>query len=667
MCGIAGLISDRYDPLEPLICNMLSHIQHRGPDESGIYFDDRAAIGTARLSIIDIASGQQPMQIDGRYVMSFNGVVYNYVELRRQLQQMGESFRTESDTEVVFRSLLNWGCDAFARFDGHFAIALYDRLEEELLLARDPFGEKPLFYTSQLDYFAFGSEIKVFRGLPFFNFELDQQSLNHLAWTWATLPHQTCFKNVAALRPGHFLKLKRGEFIEQQFYTLPALNTNETNSQKFSEVEAEGELRRLMNQSVSRRLRSDLEVGSYLSGGLDSTIVSCLAHQQINDRLKTFSVSFESRGFDESEAQQQVANHLGTEHRVLRISFEDIVTNFKDVVLHAESALFRTAPVPMFLLSKFVRDSGISVVLTGEGADEFFTGYDLFKATRFRQRFEDFEDDKQRASFLANDLYSWMPHFNDAAAMKLVNYFRNYTDQSNRFFSHAMRFANGRLASQLLGPTTGFEIAGQSLQDEMTRVAGSDFATMNKMAQAQTLEIGTLMSGYLLSSQGDRMTSAHSVEGRCPFLNRELIEFAQALPASFKLDTKGLEKTILRKAFAKHIPSEIADRRKQPYRAPDAAPFANNPEIMDGLLGEELLRDTGIVDVALAKRLLAKLQRISSDQISPREDQAFIFMMSTLMLEKEFCLSSHTCSRKTLSPRTRIDGRINDDRTRKSA
>lgn len=662
MCGIAGILSKQHEPLEPLVNRMLSQIVHRGPDETGIYFDNELALGTVRLAIIDVASGQQPLAIGNRFVLGFNGAVYNYVELQQELKQLGYSFATNSDTEVVFHSLVEWGTEAFHRFDGHFAIAFYDRRDKELLLARDPFGEKPLFYTTQSGRLAFASEIKAFRALPFFEFELDPTGLSQIAWLWTTLPNQTCFKNVASVRPGHFLRYRADSIHEHRYYTLPPQTANES----ITPQEAREELARLMNQSVSRRLRSDLEVASYLSGGLDSTIVSCLAHETIKDRLKTFSVSFETAGFDESAAQQQVASYLGTEHHALRISFTDIERNFRDVVRHTETALFRTAPVPMFMLSRFVRENGICVVLTGEGADEFFTGYDLFKATLFRQRFLEFESDEERASYLIG-LYPYLPHFNQEAAQKLVRFFSNYTDPDLPFFSHAMRFANGRLASQVNGNHHSLDDLSRPLQNEMNSLVGGEFSQLDRISQAQALELGTLLTGYLLSSQGDRMTSANSVEGRCPFLSTELIEFAQSLPPNFKLDENGVEKKILRDTFRTQIPAEITKRRKQPYRAPDAAPFLGNPEYVDGLIGEDLLPGTTAIDRQLAARLIQKLRRNGLAQISPREDQAFVFMLSTLILEREYCQSQASRITGSLSLKTRIDGRPDADKTRKSA
>ncbi|MCI5059440.1 MAG: asparagine synthase (glutamine-hydrolyzing) [Alphaproteobacteria bacterium] len=662
MCGIAGFISrgsgsSKAQDIPSLVSNMLSEIHHRGPDESGLFHNDFLALGTVRLSIIDIKNGQQPMMAQDRYVLNFNGEVFNYVELRAELETFGHKFLTKSDTEVVLHSLIQWGPDALSKFDGHFAISFYDKLEDELLLARDPFGEKPLFYTHQEDFFAFGSEIKTFRAISDFDFALDQKSLSHTAWFWTSLPGQSMFKHVKSVRSGHFLKYRRGEITEHRYFDYPEL----TQDSSISYEDAKEQLRAIMTKSIKRRLRSDIEVASYLSGGLDSTIVTCLAQEMVGDSLKTFSVAFDNPDYDESEFQESVASHLGTEHHALKISNQDIVTNFSNVVEHAETALFRTALTPLYLLSQNVNKNGIKVVLTGEGSDEFFMGYDIFKETLFRENYYAFSDDEARIEEILG-LYPYLPHFDEKRAQQLLQYFKNYTDQDTAYFSHDLRFANGRLANQLLNNSFAKEDVDQDLQSQLAKIAGFNFADQSKLAQAQILDIKLLLEGYLLSSQGDRMTSANSVEGRCPFLNVELVKFAQSLPLEMKLD-QGLEKKILREAFADQIPKASSERRKQPYRAPDVLPFVKDPDYMRDQILEGLLPNSDIINPDMAKRFVTKLISKEGENISPREDQAFIFMLSTLMLEQKFAVVQTDYSTTDINLKVVID----DTNCRKSA
>lgn len=653
MCGIAGFIKFKPSPFAgrdafDIVSSMLAQIRHRGPDEAGAYADDTIAMGTVRLSIIDLAHGQQPMTAYDRYVLCFNGEIFNYIELREDLEALGEVFSTRSDTEVVLRSLIRWGADALLKFDGHFAIAFYDRQENRLVLARDPFGEKPLFYSMQDGFFAFGSEVKAFRPLPGFRLTPDRRRLGHTAWFWTPIPGGSVFENVDCVRPGHFMAIEDGVITQKRYFDFPALNDNGAD---FSYAEAQEQLRALLDRSIRRRLRSDVEVASYLSGGLDSTIVTCLAREIAGRKLKTFSVAFDHEGYDESSFQQSVADRLETEHYTVRISSADIVENFGAVLEHAETAVFRTALAPMYLLSRHVRDNGIKVVLTGEGADEFFMGYDIFKETLFREHYDSFPDDDARIAEILG-LYPYLPHFNAARAQQLLSYFKNHTDPSGPFFSHDLRFANGTLAAQLLAAPSSRQDAGEDLLGELEQIAPYGFGKRSKLSQAQILDIKTLLEGYLLSSQGDRMTSANSIEGRCPFLSLEIVDFAQGLPLDMKL-AGGVEKKILRDAFADKIPQENALRRKQPYRAPDASPFiADKAFMQDAVLGD-LLANTELINADLGGRLVKKLMEKDPLNISPREDQAFIFMLSSLMLEQRFCRDKG--QDRTLDLKVKID------------
>lgn len=658
MCGIAGVIlhnpslRSQGEP-EQLIRGMLSQIHHRGPDEAGIYADEQRGTGTVRLSIIDLSGGQQPMESDdGRYHIHFNGELFNYIELKTELENLGVSFKSRSDTEVLLKSVLTWGTEAFRKFDGHFSISIFDRLTKEMLLARDAFGEKPLFYIANDNYFAFASEIKAFRALPFFKAELDPRALSHMSQFWTVVPGESAFRGVLSLKSGHYLKLSGKTVVEDRYISLPTLDSYANKTIKADE--AQRKIRDILTLSVERRLRSDVEVGAYLSGGLDSTIVTCLARKIAGRKLKTFSVSFDNEAYDESEHQKRVADALQMEHHVLKIGNADIVGNFRDVVLSAECPIFRTAPVPMYLLSKSVRQAGITVVLTGEGADEFFMGYDLFKETLFREAFGNYADDASRIKAILA-LYPYLPHFTEEKAGQLLQYFKNYTNSSSSFFSHDLRFANGTLSSQLF-EENGERIGNNDdLMRSMNDYVGEKFNGLTRLAQAQQLELATLLEGYLLSSQGDRMTSANSVEGRCPFLSVELVEFVQSLPIEMKL-SDGIEKKILRETFADMIPSGNAFRRKQPYRAPDAAPFLADVGYMEDTILGQLVENSDILNRDMARKFIRKLMKNPSGRVSPREDQAFVLMTSALILEQDFSTHASMMTDAALNMKVVLNG-----------
>jgi len=346
---------------------MLTAIAHRGPDGTGYFIDDFCALGTTRLSIIDLESGTQP-QTDSseRYWLSYNGEIYNYRELRLELEALGRTFRTQSDTEVVLHAWITWGQACLSKLNGGFAFALYDRTANSLILARDRFGKRPLFFARHGQGLLFASEMKAFLPFPGFKFEQDPEQLASILAQWTPLPDQTGFANIKSLPMGEFLLVTQHQIIQQRYESLqfkPTLNIS-------TEAEAIELVRQRLEQSVQLRMRSDVDVGVYLSGGLDSAIIALLASKTSRHPLSTFSVEFEDSQFDESAEQRDVSTLLGTHHQSLRITDDDITRNFPQAIFHAEVPAFRSAFIPMFLLSKCTQDAGIKVVLSGEGADD---------------------------------------------------------------------------------------------------------------------------------------------------------------------------------------------------------------------------------------------------------------------------------------------------------
>ncbi len=576
MCGIAGFVdvSISADDAPRALTRMLSSIRHRGPDEHGIYFDQRCGLGTARLSIIDLASGSQPMT-DGRLVLAFNGEIFNYLELREELERAGRVFRTRSDTEVLLHALATWGEEALQRVNGQFAFASWDRKAKRMLMARDRFGERPLFFARHASGLVFGSEIKAVFALPFVRRALSPVHVRRAYRLWTVLFDETCFDGVDQIAPGHLLSFADGKAEARPYYRLPL------GRREISAPGAVEQVRARLDQSVRLRLRSDVEVGTYASGGLDSTITTFLAQKHNEKEVQTFAIGFDDAAYDETAYQELVRARFGTRHHAVRISRNDIAETFPAVVWHAETALFRTAPVPMYLLAKQVRDAGIKVVLTGEGADEAFLGYDLFKETLFRERFKSLAQADRLES--VRTLYPYLPHFTEANSVALLRAFEPHTEEKTPgLFSHEMRFANARFAVRLLQGDEGDD--PRVLADELVR-RYPDLLAHSLMERAQIIEYATLLAGYLLSSQGDRMTSAFGVEARCPFLDHEVVELAMSLPVDLRLRDGTDEKHILKAAFFEALPKPILSRPKQPYRAPDAAAFvaARGVEWLDQL------------------------------------------------------------------------------------
>jgi len=605
---------------------MLALIKHRGPDQAGYYVDDRLAMGAARLSIIDLQAGDQPLgSHDGRYWICYNGEVYNYRELRQELQAQGCRFRTASDTEVVLQAWIQWREACFARFNGAFAFAIYDSSEASLVLARDRYGKRPLFYTMRDGQLMFASEMKAFLALPI-DFAFDPAQLATLFTTWAPLPHQTGFKGIEQLPMGEYLVVmrdqhRRAAYTQLDFKAQPAPAT---------EAEAVEQIRETLRRSVELRLRSDVAVGVYLSGGLDSAIVTSLVHEISRQPVRTFSLEFADQEFDESAEQRQLVEQLGTLHSALRVSGREIAEHFPQAIFHAEIPAFRTAFVPMFLLSKMVREQGIKVIMSGEGADEAFLGYGIFKDTLLLTDWKMIDAAEKKAKL--SRLYPYLGHFAaEEQQTHLMGLYQQFSVERNPgLLSHEMRFQNGRFSCRLLR-----EPADPLAQILNWIAAVPGYAGFSPVQKAQWLEFKTLLAGYLLSTQGERMGLAHSVENRCPFLDPQVVALASAL--NLKFDDGFNEKYLLKQAFRDRLPAAVIAKGKFPYRAPDSAAFVTyQPDYQDWLLADSTLNAIDCINPAFARALVKKIFAARPEQISTKENQTFIFLISLVWLQHYF-------------------------------
>lgn len=628
MCGIVGFLAPERNPetYPDVVLSMLGAIAHRGPDGLGYFVDDRCAIGSARLSIIDAALGTQPMSaFNDRYWLCYNGEVYNYRELRAELELRGRRFRTDSDTEVVLQAWIEWGEASFARFNGGFALAIYDRVAATLVLARDQFGKRPLFYCEYEGAFLFASEMKAFLHYPGFAFEQDPHQLSAILAQWTPLPGQTGFTGIFNLPTGEWLKVTSGGITRHRYASL----TFDGGPSVGSEEAALALIRERLRDSVALRLRSDVDVGVYLSGGLDSAIVAHLAKDMAQRRLSTFSITFEDRQFDESREQIELAARLESQHTALRIVPEDITRHFPDAIFHAEVPAFRSAFVPMFLLSKRTREAGIKVVLSGEGADEAFLGYDLFKETLLRTDWRKLGDDERRHQLAR--LYPHLDHYGPQDIAAITGLYQQFSEERMPgLFSHELRFQNGRFAARLIRSSA--DPFGPIMQ--MVR-QNSEYAALTPVQKAQWLEYQTLLPGYLLSTQGDRMSLAHGVENRCPYLDRSVFDLAAAV--NLRFDDGFEEKRLLRRAFQQNLPASVVDKRKFPYRAPDAPAFAASPpDYLDLVLSDVELAKLPFLDRKFAHALTTKVLSRNPAQVSTKESQTFIFLLSIVLLRRAF-------------------------------
>jgi asparagine synthase (glutamine-hydrolysing) len=637
MCGIAGILDVTGTVARASLEDMIGRLHHRGPDGRGFFAEGPIGLAHARLSIIDLAGGDQPIHNeDGSVQVVFNGEIFNHIELRQTLEAAGHRFYTRSDTEVIVHLYEAHGDRFVEHLNGQFAFALWDARTRRLVLARDRTGIRPLFYNWTGKRLAFASEVKALLALPDTPRRLSAQGLGDTFTYWAPLPGHTVFEGIQALPPGHLMVVDEGGPATARLtrYWDWDFNPDRIDTHR-SAADLADELRELLIDSVRLQLRADVPVGAYLSGGLDSSIVTSLIKHFTDTPLRTFSLTFEDEEFDESAYQQEMAAYLGTEHTALRCKRSDIAAAFPRVVWHTESPIVRTAPAPMMLLAGSVREAGFKVVLTGEGADEVFGGYDIFKEARVR-RFMARPPQSTMRPALMDRLYPYLKHSPAASRVLAQRFFSEGAEHLGQpHFAHGPRWATTRRMWQFFAPEVRQSLASDHLAAIAPHLPAGigQWATLN---QDQYIEAHTLMSGYLLSSQGDRPAMAQSIEGRFPFLDHRVIEFANRLPPRYKL--MGLtEKYLLKRSMTGLLPEGIRTRTKQPYRSPDSASFFDQGQPVDyvaELLSPARIADAGYFDAKAVGKLFEKCR--AGRAIGFGDNMAFVGILSTMLLHAQF-------------------------------
>jgi len=640
MCGIAGYSANPGGGRLPdlaVLHRMIESIRYRGPEEAGTYVDGPVALGHARLSIVDVAGGQQPLSNeDGTVWITLNGEIFNHVELRRELEARGHVFRTRSDTETIVHLYEERGASCVDALNGDFAFALWDKTRQKLVLARDRMGVRPLFYTVHQGVLIFASEVKALLQYPGVQARLDPVALDQCFTFWFPLAPRTPYQGIFELPPGHVLTSERGNVSIKPYWQLrfPEAGAS-TGTAERSEQQVADELEALLIDATRIRLRADVPVGAYLSGGLDSSATTALIQRVPDSRLRTFSVGFESKAFDETEYQQQVVTALDTEHSSILCRQGDIGASFPEVIRHTERSIVRTAPAPLFMLSKLARQHGCKVVITGEGADEVLGGYDIFKEAKIR-RFWATQPQSKWRPLLLNRLYPYLADMQRQPQAYLKAFFGTGLDAvSDPLFSHLPRFGVTQRAKRFFSDDMRQAVKGYDALADMRASLPAEFVKWHPLSQAQYLESVHLLPGYILSSQGDRVSMANAVEGRFPFLDHRVVEFAARIPPRMKL--KGLrEKHILRRAVANYLPHDISTRPKQPYRAPESECFfgPGAPEYVEELLSPQAIAKTGYFDPKAVSKLVAKCQ--AGGQIGIGDNMALVGILSTQLLDYWF-------------------------------
>ncbi len=630
MGGIAGFISEHKKADIQIIKRMLSLIRHRGSDDCNIFIDNNIATGSKGLCEADSDNNSQYASVKNHNLtVSFSGRIFNYPELKSELEKKGYRFITLDSEELIIYLYSEYGKDCVNKLNGQFAFSIWDKTKQELFLTRDRIGILPLFYYLSSDLFVFGSEVKALFGHPDVKPEFCVNSLSEVFTFWATVSPNTVFRGIKECPPGHYMLIKNGKAKIIKYWDLKFSEPG--NYFRGSFDDAVSEFDTVFSDSVKLRLRTDIEIGAYLSGGIDSATITQYIKSARPGNLQTFSVGFSEKEFDESEYQKIVSNYLQTRHTGYNITSFEIAENFPRAIWHCETPLLRTSPVPMFKLSQRVKEHNINIVLSGEGADELLAGYNIFKENKIRRFWAKDKNSKIRPLLLSR-LYPYIKALNNANPNALKLFFGYKLEETDSpVYSHLLRWNNTSSIKNHFNSEIKEKIKLTDPYQSVMNMLGSEMNFFDPLSKAQYIEMKIFLSGYLLSSQGDRMSMANGVEARFPFLDHRVIEFSNTLPPDYKL--RGLnEKVLLKRMMKGKLPEEIINRPKQPYRAPVLNSFLGkqSPEYINEILSPEFLKESNIFNPDSVVRLLLKMN--SGKAYSEIDNMALTAIISTQLL-----------------------------------
>ncbi|HEX8572385.1 MAG TPA: asparagine synthase (glutamine-hydrolyzing) [Allosphingosinicella sp.] len=615
MCGICGAFSpsDRRPVAPAAIRRMSGAIAHRGPDDEGLFVDGHAGFGFRRLSIVDLATGHQPIANEDETLwLICNGEIFNHQALRDELIAAGHRFRTRSDSEVLIHLYEEMGDRLLERINGQFAFALYDKARDRMLLARDPFGVAPLFYTRVGETFVFASEIKAILAYPGVDRRVDLTGLDQILSLPGLVSPRTMFEGISSVPPGFALEVTAGGVKSSCYWDLvypPRDEPAEARSEDSWREEAEEVLAR----SVRRRLLGDVPIGVYLSGGLDSSLITAFMAGNGGDPLRSFSIGFGDRMFDEGPYQRLVADRFGCVHRRIELPLDTIQSRLRMSVRHSECPVRETYNTASLALSEAARTHGVTVVLSGEGADELFAGYVGYRYDAFRRAAPSRSPPiAPREAELRRRL------FGDESVFYERDLARDEVER-RALYSPALResFAS-------------FEFTGAGVVDS-ARLRG-----IHPQHQRSYLDLKLRLGDHLVGDHGDRMLLANAVEGRFPFLDVEVADLARRLPPDLALH--GLtEKYILKQVGRAHLPAEIVEREKFAFNAPGSAYLLSRKiDWIEEMLNPETIRRQGYFDPAAVEALK---RRALSEEAAPgggNEDDRLMTVLTFGLFLEEF-------------------------------
>lgn len=588
MCGIIGIaVAPHSAPPSTAVGQAMNDvIRHRGPDDEGFFVDERALLGMRRLSVIDLAGGHQPMVADdGRIQVVFNGEIYNYRELRAELQQRGRHFRSASDSEVVAQAYAEWGEESFARLHGMFAIAVWDTRTRTLVLARDRFGEKPLFYSHDENRLLFASELKSLIEVPGFRRDVDGDALRgYVRYGYVPTP-ASIFRSARKLPPGHYLRYVDGRTELRRYYALDF-----SRKWNLADAEAEEQLAALLDEAVRSRMVADVPFGAFLSGGLDSSTVVALMTKHSSQRVRTFSIGFKEAAYNELSDARRVADHLGTDHHELVVE-PDAVSLLEQLVWYLDEPFADSSAVPTFLVSKLAR-SQVTMVLTGDAGDETFGGYTRYLRFLALQRFGLLQRPVAMATdFAARAIGGSLGYRLGGVAARMR---RPFPD------SYLDSVAQSR-------PETVRDLLGESLhgnyEDPVAAIASRATAGASMLDRIVEIDFGSYLPDDILVKV-DRMAMANSLEGRVPFLDHRVVEFAIGLSDSQRV-RRGRGKHLLRRVAQRHLPEDVLAKPKQGFSIPLGQWFSGPLRALaEDVIDSRAFRERGLIDPAAARACL---------------------------------------------------------------
>ena len=606
MCGIAGFAevsrpdarSPRNDVDFALVHRMCEVIRHRGPDDEGIHVEAGVGLGMRRLSIIDLSTGHQPIHNEDRTVwLVFNGEIYNYRELRRELETAGHRFYTSSDTETIVHAYEEWGEAAFGRLRGMFGIALWDRPRRTLLLARDRAGIKPLHFVERGGRLYFGSEIKSLIAAGAVEPEIDLEALDHyLSFLYAPRD-RSLFKGVRKLPPGHFLRWRDGKADIVKYWEISAAEPFRGTGD-----EAARALRGVLADAVRSHMVSDVPLGAFLSGGIDSSIVVGLMAEASNRPVQTFSIGFDEPQFDELEHARRVAEHFGTDHHEFVVR-PDGLSILDRLIEHFDEPFADSSAIPTWYVSEVARRH-VTVVLSGDGGDELFGGYDRYLPHPRVAQFDRLAVPGARV--VAGALWPLLPH-----GARGKNFLRHVSRTDDGRYLDSIAFFQPDEKDDLYSPDVRGALARWSAE---AGVSGqfARFGSLPPHSRMMRVDFETYLPEDVLTKV-DRMSMAHSIESRVPLLDNQVIDFAAALPSTLKIHN-GRRKHVLKEAVRTLLPDGILDRKKQGFGVPLGVWFRGGlKDVFCDVLRSPRTRQRGYFDPSFVDRLVDEHQSSRRD------------------------------------------------------